>query len=82
MDYARARAGLLSWAHGTPMPSSNQAYLPNFHPRHYFDSVEQWVPTRSNVNANYQTDKARGVGISDLVLLTWNIDHGPRPQCL
>jgi len=70
--FSRARTNILSWMHETPLPSSDQAY-PKFQSWHYFDPVQQWIPTRTN-NTNERAKSTNDGDTSDLVLLTWNID--------
>jgi tyrosyl-DNA phosphodiesterase 2 len=75
MDFcSRARAGLLSWTHGIPLPSADQATLPKFQFWHQFDPIQQWVPTCSNIDSSDQADPKHEGNTSDLQILTWNID--------
>ena len=72
--YAHARSSILSWVHGTPLPSVDRAYL-KFQSWHHFDPIEKWIPTRSTANTSaYAAEPTRGHDQPNLVLLTWNID--------
>lgn len=76
--FAQARASILSWAHATPLPSTNQAH-PTFQSWHHFDPVLQWISLPSNARRDH-AEPTRGRN-TDLVLLTWNIDAtSPRTQ--
>ena len=74
MDFfTRAQTNLLSWIHGTPLPSAAHT-SPKFQSWHTFDPVQKWIPTASDANKNDPAEPNRVNDTPDLVLLTWNID--------